>query len=523
MDSSIHLIVHNVAAIISSVMLIGLALFLVINNPRSRSTIIFSLMLVAVLVFIVSHVIGVNIVDPNLSRVVFMFNLSIFFIGVFIFHSIIATIGKEKERKLILIAIYVASILITVFFVFNPDLFLLPSISKMYFPNYYVPGVLNWLRLVFLYGLMVPYSLLELFLAYRQSQNNIERQQLKYFIIAIFVGFSFGFIPNFLVYNIPVDPLWGILLVSLFVIPIVYGSVRYRLFNIKIIATQAFFYSLAIGIVGGFISLLNYSNQWISVFFPNFPIWITALISAFFAVTISVFAWRKLRESDLLKYEFVTTVTHKFRTPLTHIKWASENLSKSALSTDDQTQVKYIQSADEKLVELTRLLMNISETESSGYEYKMVRSDLSALVIEVEKGMREQYLIKNMTVTEKIEPALYAEFDQSRIKFIVQTFIENAIRYTREGGTILISLTSRGHDVVFSVKDTGVGIAKDELSLIFSKFYRSKEARQVDTEGMGIGLYVSKEIISRHNGKIWAESDGSGKGSTFSFLLPVIK
>ena len=434
-------------------------------------------------------------------------------------HAVLAFLGKARKQWYLLTIIYIAGLFLMVWFILYPDLFLLPSVPKMYFPNYYNHGILNWAGQVFFFGVCFVYMMISLGIASHQEIDSRRKQQIKYLMVGLALGYAVGNMANFLVYDIPIDPFWGTLFMTLFFIPFIYGIVKYELLDIRIIAKQAFSYGIGIGAVGGLIILFNYSNRLVETVYPNFPFWITPLISAIFVVLVAGLIWRKLRESDILKYEFVTTVTHKFRTPLTHIKWASENLSKSTLSADDQTQVKYIQSADEKLVELTRLLMNISETESSGYEYKMVRDDLSALVTEVEKGMREQYSIKNMTVIVKIEPSIYALFDQSRIRFIVQTFIENAIRYTPEGGTILISLTSKGNNVIFSVKDTGVGIAKDELSLIFSKFYRSKEARQADTEGMGIGLYVSKEIISRHNGKIWAESEGAGKGSVFSFSL----
>jgi signal transduction histidine kinase len=99
--------------------------------------------------------------------------------------------------------------------------------------------------------------------------------------------------------------------------------------------------------------------------------------------------------------------------------------------------------------------------------------------------------------------------------------VDNAIGYTPLGGIVKISLRRTGRNTVCSITDTGIGMSKEDLPLIFSKFYRGKEARSTDTEGLGIGLYIAREIVNRHKGKMWAESDGANKGSTFSFSLPV--
>lgn len=514
-----HLIVHNVGSIISAVAILGLAIFIVLNNPRSRQAIIFSLTLLSIFIFVVSHVIGVNIADPLLSREILMFNLSIFFIGSLILHSMMAAIDKEKEQRAVIIATYTIGVMLTIFFIIFPDLFLMPSVPKMYFPNYYNPGILNWTRIAFVYAFCVPYVTYQLAKAYRLTTDSVLHQQLKYSIASILIGFCLGFIPNFLVYNINVDPVIGISLFSLFTIPVIYEAVRYGFLNVKVIARQAFFYSLGVIIVGGFITLLNNSNLWLAESFPGFPVWIIPLISSVLAVTVAVVIWRKLREGDLLKYEFITTVTHKFRTPLTHIKWASENLASSQPRDDQKQQLGYIQSANTNLVELTSLLMNVSETEGRDYDYHLERGDLSVTVEEVLVSLRDQLKQKNIILTKDLAQGCLAMYDVSRIRFIIQTFIENAIHYTPDNASINVSVANQGKIIRCSVTDNGIGIPKDEIPRLFSKFYRGHQARLADTEGMGIGLFIAKEIIARHRGKIWVESAGAGKGSTFSFSL----
>ena len=516
---NIHLLVHNIAFGLSAITSVGVIIFIITNSRRSLSNTMIIMAILGAITFIVSHILGVSVSDPILSKNILMLNMVIMFIGIFIVHSVLAYLGKTKSRWFVLWLIYIIGIFFTVLFIFNPDLFLLPSVPKMYFPNYYVPGSLNWIRLLVLDGICIPYVCLELLHSRRQTTDVQTKKQYMYLIWSLLIGNCVGFMANLLVYDIQVDPLWASTFILFWGAIFTYGSIRYGLFNIRIIAKQAFVYAFLIGIVGGFITLLDYGNSQIRSIYPGFPVWISPLISAIFIVILISLIWRRLRENEVLKYEFVTTVAHKFRTPLTHIKWASENLTSKLTAEEDKSQLNYIKSADEKLVELTSLLMNISEADNNDYDYKIEPNSISKIVEEIANNHKEQYTIKGLHVVKNVEPNLVTDFDESRIKFVVQTFTENAMHYTPENGQINISLKQTGKDIIFSVKDSGIGISNEELPRLFNKFYRGHNARLADTEGMGIGLYMSKEIISRHGGRIWAYSQGAGKGSIFSFSL----
>jgi signal transduction histidine kinase len=337
------------------------------------------------------------------------------------------------------------------------------------------------------------------------------------------IGYVIVFIPNFLVYDIQIDPLWGMLFAPIILIPFLYGAVKYEMLNVKIIAKQAFLFALAVSIIGGIITLFNYSNIWIQQLLPTFPLWVSAFVSAVLTVILSVVIWQRLRKNDLMRYEFITTVTHKFRTPLTHIKWSAENISNAQVSGDVREQLGNIVSANAKLVELTDLLVKASEIERGDDIFHTEKMDLSYVVKGIVGSLSKQIQLKKLTTDKQIAPDLLIIGVASKIQFVVQTLIENSISYTRSGGVVTIKTERRGNDALFSVTDTGIGIPHDELSLLFSKFYRATNARLEDTEGMGIGLFISKQIIEQHDGKIWAESAGEGKGSTFSFLIPLIK
>ena len=284
-----HLLVHNIGTIISIIAVFGLGLFILINNPRSRPAIIFSLLLLVTIILGISHVIGVNVSDPDLSRSILMLNLSVFFIGIFAVHFLLALLKEEKTHRVFLFVTYAIGIAFCVFFIIYPDLFLLPSIPKQYFPNYYNPGILNVVRVIFLFGYCLPYMMFKLFRSYHRASNVLERKQIEFLIISSFIAFGAGFIPNFLMYGFNIDPLIGVAVFSLFTIPIIYAAIQFELFNIKVIAKQALFYSIGVILVGGFISSLNSVNIWLTTSSPGFPFWIIPLISSLSAMTIGVF------------------------------------------------------------------------------------------------------------------------------------------------------------------------------------------------------------------------------------------
>jgi len=114
---------------------------------------------------------------------------------------------------------------------------------------------------------------------------------------------------------------------------------------------------------------------------------------------------------------------------------------------------------------------------------------------------------------------LFATTNEGKIKEIVSNFIDNAIKYT-EKGSVKVYMAKKESMLRLSVKDSGVGISKDTLPRLFDRFVRARNANEVNVSGSGLGLYVAKQLVEGHKGKIWAESEGEGKGSTFYVELP---
>jgi len=519
MSPYIHLLVYNIITVVSIVVLLAVSLFVYLKERKKEANIAMALCIFFIAFFFLTHLIGINITDSKLSAKVLSLNIFIVFIGTFNLHAILAVFGKGVEKRLTIIVVHLIAVLLVVLWFVFPNMFFMDSVPKMYFPNYYNPGDLNIIRLIFLFGIIIPYCFYFLHLFYKESTDITRHMQIKYFGISMFAGYIVGFIPNFLVYNINIDPLWGAPTAMIFSIPFVYGLIQYKMFNIKIIAKMALYYSLFVGCIGLAIAFLNYLINLIESINPAFPTWIIYLLSSIIVVILSTIVWRKLKETEQLKYEFITTITHKLRTPMTSIRWATENLKTLDLSEDAKVQIDYIKEENLRLINLTNLLASVSKAENSSYEYNIVSNDLSKPLDDVISMLQIEAKKKNIIIKKNYNQGYFALFDEDRIRFVIQVLIENAIRYSQNDKEILIDLSLQKSKIVCKIEDFGIGISNDQLPKLFNKFYRSEQARLADTEGLGIGLFMAREILFRQGGEIWVESKGENLGSTFYFSL----
>lgn len=518
---TIHLLIHDLLyafTVLLSFVVIILVFFKAKKSVEKTTTII---AFFGIVIFVTSHAIGVSVTNSELSRQILMFNLVNLFLPVFTAHTIFAIIGKLKEQKYVIIATYVISISALIFFLINPSYFLVTSIPKMYFPNYYVAGPYYYLMLVFFFSL-VTYSFVIMAKAYLVS-NSIEKNRIKYFGFAMVLAYLFGPIDFLLIYNVKVDPLWGFLFIPLFTIPFTYAILKYDLMDIRVVAKKAFVYVAVSAVLGFALVLLNYINNLIIRNYPGFPDWASSIILAFITTIGILLIWRKIRETDFLKYEFINIITHKFRTPLTAIKWSSGNLMES-VPENFKKEISYIQKSADSLVELTNLLASLSMASERTFEYNLIKLDLNNLIKKLISECSEKIKAKNITLLSPPDTINFIMADEQKIIFVFQTLLNNAINYTKEGGKISFEISNLNEkNVIVKITDTGIGISEKEIKYIFTKFFRTDSSRKADTEGMGIGLYLTQGIVERHNGKIWAESEGSEKGSSFFVSLPICK
>jgi len=227
---------------------------------------------------------------------------------------------------------------------------------------------------------------------------------------------------------------------------------------------------------------------------------------------------------ERLKTEFISIAAHQLRTPLSAIKWTLKTLLDGDLGEITKEQREFIKKtyrSNERMISLINSLLNVARIEEGRLLYKPVSSRIDELTESVIEVLKEEIKRKQIEFKfEKPEKLPEVLIDVEKIKFVIQNLIENALRYTLPGGKVTVSLKPIKGEIKFSVKDTGVGIPENQQERVFSKFFRGANVMRLETEGSGLGLFITKNIIKTHGGKIWFESKEE-KGTTFHFSLPL--
>lgn len=230
----------------------------------------------------------------------------------------------------------------------------------------------------------------------------------------------------------------------------------------------------------------------------------------------------KLKGLDKLKTEFVSLASHQLRSPLTAIKGYISMILEGDYGEIDPKAKEAMGQVAESSNNLTLVvddLLNVAKIEQGGMKYEMAKFDFGELVLNTAKELsitaekKGLKLICNVPLDQKY----FVNGDKDKLRQVLVNLIDNSIKYTKEG-QIEVSLHIEKEKIILSVKDTGAGISPEAIGTLFEKFSRG-DGGKLNTGGSGLGLYLVKEIAKAHNGRAWAESEGVGKGSTFSVEL----
>ncbi len=231
-----------------------------------------------------------------------------------------------------------------------------------------------------------------------------------------------------------------------------------------------------------------------------------------------------LKQLDRAKTEFISITSHQLRTPLTGIKgYLSMFLEGDfgKLKKDQEKIMLDVFNNSNRLVRLVNIFLNVSRIESGRLKLQKSKFDLSELVDEISRELKLEADKKKLKLeVVKTKDKLEVTADRDKVADVVLNLIDNAIKYT-EKGTVKASIILDKEKARVEVKDSGVGISPEEAKELFNKFVRGKKIAQINTSGTGLGLFIAKKIVELHGGKIWVESKGEGKGSTFMFEIPV--
>ncbi len=226
-----------------------------------------------------------------------------------------------------------------------------------------------------------------------------------------------------------------------------------------------------------------------------------------------------LEHTETMRRQLMADVSHELRTPLTAIRGTAEGLIDGVISPDEDTFETILQES-ERMQRLVDDLQELSSVEAGQYQLQMTDFLLSDLFKKVEKRFSKQVKEKlvSLFLPEENDWKVFA--DESRIDQVLQNLVGNAVKYSSTGGSIWIMAERKEGSTCISVKDDGTGIEPEQLERIFTRFYRVDTSRSRESGGSGIGLTIARHWVEAHGGKIWAESEGLGKGSTFLFTIP---
>lgn len=377
-------------------------------------------------------------------------------------------------------------------------------------------------------------------LKYKNTVDSVERVRQRTLFLGIFcflIAFSWGNLFGSLTLQ------WGTEQYGLFGMPIFIGFlayliVRFQAFNIKLLGAQALTMTQFI-LIG---SMLFFAKSEVNRILTLITLLITTGAGWFLVKSVRKEVERKeelqmmsdrlatanqeLKRLDNAKSEFISIASHQLRTPLTAIKgYTSLILEGSYGKIDNQIQdvINKVYAANSRLIELVENLLSISRLESGRMQYNFQLVQLADIVkdtISMFAVIAKKQNINLEVITPEM-PLPLLSLDAGKIREVISNLVDNALKYTETGSVTVTMQQIDNEKVRLSVKDTGIGIKKEDLEHIFLKFARSKETEKLYVGGTGLGLYVGRTFIEKHGGRLWAESAGHGLGSEFIFELPI--
>ncbi|HZI03002.1 MAG TPA: ATP-binding protein, partial [Archangium sp.] len=229
----------------------------------------------------------------------------------------------------------------------------------------------------------------------------------------------------------------------------------------------------------------------------------------------------ELRRLEKVRKDFVANVSHELRTPITAIRGYAETLQAGALKDPEVApkMVDIIHRQSERLSELVEDLLELSRLESREVKLNVVDVPLSVAASRAAEVVRHKAQGKKITVELNIPPGLVGRGDERGLEQVLLNLLDNAVKYTPEGGRVLVTGALEEGRCVVHVRDTGVGIEPRHLARIFERFYRVDKGRSRDMGGTGLGLSIVKHLMSAMGGEVRVESQPN-EGSTFTIFLP---
>lgn len=330
--------------------------------------------------------------------------------------------------------------------------------------------------------------------------------------------------------------LYGLFALPIFVAIIMFSIVRYEIFDLRIWSQQLIAYSLVILVASKIFFTDSTTDLVINI--------ITLSLSIIFVYTLTRSIKKeneykkkiealniqlettngRLRELDQQKSEFISLASHQLRSPLTAIKGYVSMIMEGdfgKFSNPIREALETIFKSTQALVVIVGDYLDISRIEQNKMKYDFTDFDIKELVKTVITEMTPTFEMIKLKLDFSFDENgdYFVKADQGKIKQVISNIVDNSSKYTKQGGITVRVERNEKDDILISIKDTGVGISPEVLPRLFEKFTRAPDASKANIMGTGLGLYIAKKIIEAHRGRIWAESEGKDKGSTFFIEL----
>jgi signal transduction histidine kinase len=369
----------------------------------------------------------------------------------------------------------------------------------------------------------------------------VERVQMRLITVALAISAVLAFLTNFvlpMVIGNAYSAQFGPVSLIFFLAITAYTILRHRLFHVKVVATGFSIFSIWLFIFIR-ILLLDSGKEFL---IDSILLFMVGFLGVFLIRGVYKeieqlekterlakklkHANEELKTLDAMRREFISFASHQIRTPLTAMKGFANLIAIGAygeIPDKAKNAAVKIQIATDQLNGLVNNLLDSRAIEEGKMTFNFQKTDVVDLVAGVVKGFDQRAKDKGIALEyEKPKGKLYASVDVMKFQETIKNLIDNALKYTQKG-FVRISVIKEDDEVLISVRDSGIGMTEKLIKKLFQKYVRDKEVALQGILGTGLGLYITREMVEAHNGKIWAESEGSQKGSTFFIRIPLVE
>ncbi|AKM84297.1 TPA: hypothetical protein DCZ46_03050 [Candidatus Campbellbacteria bacterium] len=373
-------------------------------------------------------------------------------------------------------------------------------------------------------------SLIYLIKAYLKNKNDYTlRGQIRNQLIAGIIGFSGG-ITNFFPQLFDIYP-FGNYFIILYVFFVSYAVLKYKFLDTKVISTQLFSGAITLVFLFNLLKHIESISEWLInfVIFIMIVTFVTLLNRSMYKELEAKRQIEELAENlkdanvqlkkmDKQKSEFINLASHQLRGPVASLKGYSSMIlegSYGPISKKIEDVVTRLSQSSNALALIIDDFLNLSRIERGKIEFNFTEGNLKEVVDSAVEELKQKALDKKLKMTFTAKKGNYTlNMDSEKVRQIVSNLIDNSIKYTPKG-SIKVKLSQENEEMLLEVTDTGIGVPPQDMDKLFKKFSRLANANEENIQGTGLGLYLAKEVMNAHNGKIWIESEGQDKGSSF--------